>query len=169
MVLNKIKGRGIRVLLTLLLSMHFVHADVGKEEIGELKVDLYLGTNDASVDAGVRAKPAKPSDLKLLTKSKSFVFKHYFLLGSDKSALLRSYENWATPLKPSEAILVSFEPVGKAQGTKIKLDIDLWQSKKKIMKSATTTLVVGKPLYIKGPQWRGGYLIIAMELTSLKP
>ena len=63
---------------------------------------------------------------------------------------------------------MSFEPVGKAQGKVIKLDLDLWQLKKKIMKSATTTLQVGKPLYIRGPQWRGGYLIIVVELISLK-
>ena len=143
-------------------------ADAGKEEIGKLKVSLYLGSNDAKVDAGARAKKIQSGDLKQLTKSPSFTFGHYFLLGQDEQSLLRSYENWASPLRPSEAILMSFEPVGKAEGRSIKLDLDLWQSKRKIMKSATTTLNIGKPLYIRGPQWRGGYLIIAVELTSLK-
>jgi hypothetical protein len=154
--------------LVMVLWGDVARADAGKEEIGQLKVSLYLGSNDADVDAGKQAKKVDVKTLKHLSSSEAFKFENYFFLGADQQAVLRSYENWASPLKPSETILMSFEPVGKAQGKVIKLDLDLWQLKKKIMKSATTTLQVGKPLYIRGPQWRGGYLIIVVELISLK-
>ena len=160
--------RHFLIFLISLFGCQFLLADTGKEKIGKLKVSLYLASNDGDVDAGPKAKKVDASELKHLSKAKSFTFKHYFLLGEDEESLLRSYENWAAPLKPSEAILMSFEPVGKAVNNVIRLDLDLWQSKKKIMKSAATALTVGKPLYIRGPQWRGGYLIIAVELTSLK-
>ena len=39
---------------------------------------------------------------------------------------------------------MSFEPVGKANGSKITLDLDLWQSKRKIMKGATTLRIANR-------------------------
>jgi hypothetical protein len=44
------------------------------------------------------------------------------------------------------------------------LDVELWLSRKKILK--TDARLEGKrPLYILGPEWRGGRLIIAVALA----
>ncbi len=142
-------------------------ADSGKDEIGDLEVSLFLGA-DNEADAGSKAKPATAAVVKDLQGIEGTKFKNYHLLGADTAALLRSYENWARPLKPSEAIMLSFEPVGKISGKSIKLALELWQSKKKIMKSSSSSLTVGKPLYIKGPAWRGGYLIVRVNLVKLR-
>lgn len=154
--------------LSFLLSL-VGFADPGKEEIGKLKACLYLGTDDSSTTAGDNAKKATTQQVKSLASNKNFKFSHYFLLGEDTASVLRSYENWVTPLKKSEAMMLSFEPVGNAdvKNKKIMLDMDLWQKRKKIMKKAHT-LTVGKPLLIRGPKWRGGYLIVSVELTELK-
>ncbi len=49
-----------------------------------------------------------------LRKEERLRFKHYRLLGQDTQALLRSYESWAQPLKPSDEVLVRFEAKGLA-------------------------------------------------------
>jgi len=156
-------------LFCLIVSSQSLNAqDQGKDKIGSVKVALYVGTNDAKMDAGKNAKKVEGSQLKSLSNSSVSKYSHYYLLGSDTPSLLRSYQNWATPLKPSKALMISFEPVGKAQDNTIKLDLNLWQNNKKVMKCVTTAFSPKKPLYIKGPKWREGTLIIAVELTDLK-
>jgi hypothetical protein len=146
----------------------WAYADSGTDEIGKLKVSLFLGSNDPEVDAGPNATSVAESVASHLRVSESTNFSHYHALGTDLVSIYRTYENWARPLKPSEAIMMSFEPVGKADGKLIKLDLELWQAKQKIMKSPRTALTVDKPLLIKGPQWRGGFLIISVTLKDLK-
>jgi len=166
--INQMKNLIPFVLFIKFLFAGMLLADPGKDDIGKLKVSLYLGSNKMDADAGPRAREASDTIVRSLRKNPKMVFKRYFILGSDTSSVLRSYENWATPMKPSEVIMLSFEPVGKTKDETIKLALDLWQSKRKIMKSVATSLTVGKPLFIRGPQWRGGYLIIGIELQSLK-
>jgi hypothetical protein len=61
-------------------------------------------------------------------------------------------------------VLVRFEAQGKPGDTSQRLDIELWLSRKKILK---TDAVVGpdRPLCILGPQWRGGRLLIMLALA----
>jgi len=141
--------------------------DAGKQPVGKLKVTLYFGTNEGKVNAGAKAKEVSSAVKGRLTAQHTLKFKNYRELGADTQDVLRSYENWAAPLRPSEAILMSFQPRKAAAGRSIQLDLELWQSKRKIMRSSPN-LSVGKPLYILGPSWRGGKLIIAVELLSLK-
>jgi hypothetical protein len=96
-------------------------------------------------------------------------FKHYKLLGRDTKPLLRSYENWGEPLKPSDEVLVRFEAQGHADDQSAVLDLELWLARKKILK-ADARLEGGRPIYLLGPEWRGGRLIIAVELApAAKP
>jgi hypothetical protein len=44
------------------------------------------------------------------------------------------------------------------------LDLELWLSRKKIIK-ADARLEADRPLYLLGPEWRGGRLIIAVALA----
>ena len=38
-------------------------------------------------------------------------YKSYYKLSVDRQPIFRSYENWLSPLKSSEEVLLSFEPL----------------------------------------------------------
>lgn len=150
-----------------LLSMLGVQAnDLGKEVVGRLEVNIYFATNGDAAIAGASAKKlAAPMEAKLRAL-KSPRFASYRFIGNDRQPVFRSYENWLTPIKGSDELLLSFEPRGEVKNGKLMLDLEFWQSKKKIMK-AGPTLSKGKPLYIFGPKWRGGRLIMEIQLVEL--
>jgi len=140
--------------------------DTGTDSVGELKVSLIFGTDGDADQAGKDLKQPSKLQLSALKNLKTIKFAHYRLLGEDQQPILRSYENWANPMKNSKEILLSFQPRGKPIDDHLKIDLEFWQSHKKIMKSGPT-LKKGKPLFIQGPAWRGGKIIIAVELMSL--
>jgi hypothetical protein len=138
--------------------------DPGKETVARVTVSVLLGTNgDASV-AGEHARDVPADTETRLRAEERLRFNHYRLLGDSRRRVYRSYENWAQPLYPSEEVLVRFEAQGKLREKKQRLDIDLWLSRKKILK---TDAVVGIdcPMFILGPEWRGGRLIIMIALA----
>ena len=93
-------------------------------------------------------------------------FKYYRTLGVENPEILRSYESWATPLRPSKEMLISFEPLKREGRGRIQMALAYWQSKRKLFQT-NPTLVKGKSLYLLGPEWRGGRLIIQVELLEL--
>lgn len=133
----------------------------GKKSIGSLKVSLIFGTNGDVDQAGKNLKKINSEQFKEIK------FNDYRLIGEDIQPILKRYVNWASPIKGSKQILVSFQPSDKPAGDTLKMDLELWQTQKKVMKSGAK-LKKGKPLYIQGPAWRGGKLIIAVELLELK-
>jgi hypothetical protein len=50
----------------------------------------------------------------------------------------------------------------------MRLDVELWLSRKKILKT-DAAMEPDKPLLVLGPEWRGGRLIIAVELAPGRP
>ena len=154
------------IVFSLLIPSVASSADFGKEAIGHMQVQVYFATDGEPSVAGKELKKPSPAIEKKLKALRQTSFKHYRMLGMDRQPVFRSYENWLTPLKPSEELLLSFEPRGKAQSGRLMLDLELWQSRKKIMK-AGPTLEKGKPLYIFGPKWRGGRLLLAIELIEI--
>ncbi len=144
-----------------------VGKDPALDSIGQMRVKLIYGTDgDASV-AGEIAKKLSEEDQKALGKIKSIQFKSYRLLGQDESAILRGYENWASPLEPSTEILVSFQPVKRVGKKKLEVLLAYWQGKRKIF-SFDPTMSVGKTLYMVGPKWRNGRLILALTMEKLE-
>lgn len=140
--------------------------DNGKETVGELKATLYIGTDGDVADLGSNLKEVPSIVETKLRNVEKMKFKHYRNLGTDKQPVLRSYENWLRPLNPSKEILLSYESKGVSKKNTLRLDLELWQQSRKLMKT-DPVLQVGKPLLILGPKWRGGQLIIAVELTQL--
>lgn len=140
--------------------------DKGKEVVGKVKSILYIGTDGDPAALGEKVKPVGAATMKRLQQIEKMRFKHYRILGVDTQAVFRSYENWLAPLKPSEEILLSYESRGRSADHGLRLDLELWQHRRKVMKS-DPVLHKGKPLLILGPKWRGGTLIIAVELTEL--
>lgn len=140
--------------------------DPGRTKIGMVTVTVCHATNQSS--SGLKSA-ALPKDMEeRLRGEEKLRFKHYVLLGKDTQPLLRSYESWAQPLKPSDEVLVRFEAQGKPTRKMALLDLELWLTRKKIVKT-DAKLEGHKPLFVLGPEYRGGRLIIAVALASDNP
>lgn len=154
--------------------------DPGKSKIGWVEVAVYHASNTAPKQAPGKDKAKKDSkkdkakkDVKAVPKDviermrgvKELKFKHYTLLGSDTQPLLRSYESWAHPLKPSDEVLVRFEAQGRPTRKTAILDLELWLARRKTVKM-DVRLEGTRPLCVLGPEYRGGRLIIAVALAS---
>lgn len=141
--------------------------DSGKEVIGKLKATLYIGTNGDISKLGNNLTKVDHGTVKRLRQIGKMRFTEYRKLGADVQPIFRTYENWLAPLKPSEEILLSFEAQGRSKAGGIRLDLEFWQLRRKVMKS-NQLILPGQPLFIRGPKWRGGTLIIAVELADAK-
>jgi hypothetical protein len=139
--------------------------DPGKQSIGALEATVLLATDKDPAVAGKSAAPVAAATAKRLRSEKRLSFAHYRLLGKTSAPIYRSYENWAEPLKPSDEVLVRFEAQGRASAEAVRLDIELWLSRKKILKT-DAVLAAGRPIYILGPEWRGGRIIVAIALAQ---
>ena len=147
----------------------FAQDDPGKTPIGSVRVAVYFGTDGDPAAAGGKSKPVGEKVVARLQGEARLRFKSYRLLGQDTQPLLRSYENWAQPLRPSDEVLVRFEARSKPTKKFTPLDLELWLSRKKILKT-DARLEGDRPLFVLGPEWRGGRLIIAVALApKLKP
>ena len=141
--------------------------DPGKESVARLRTVLLFGTNDELAKVVPEAKDAEKGHAKRMQQLKNLNFSSYGLMGADTKPIWRSYTNWASPMKGSDEILLSFEPNSEAEADGVKLDLELWQGKRKVMKT-TQPLKNGKWLYIAGPEWRAGRLIVGIELLPLE-
>jgi hypothetical protein len=148
-------------------NIGFSQEDPGKANIGRVGVTVYHATNGDPKVAGAKTVAVAKEIEKRLRGEARLRFENYRLLGQDVQPLLRSYESWAQPLKPSDEVLVRFEarslPTPQATG----LDLELWLSRKKILKT-DARLEGNRPLFILGPEWRGGRLIIGVALAPEK-
>jgi hypothetical protein len=138
--------------------------DPGKAKIGRVCVTVYHATDGDPKAAGPKAVPVSTETSGRLRKEERLRFKSYRLLGQDIQPLLRSYESWAQPLKPSDEIMVKFEAQGRPTKQSAILDLELWLGRKKTIKT-DARLEGDKPLFVLGPEWRGGHLIIAVALA----
>lgn len=141
--------------------------DSGRSEVGKVSVTVYHATNGDPQAAGPKALSVAEEVARRLRLDPRLRFKNYRLLGADTQPLLRSYESWAEPLKPSDEVLVRFEAQGRPTKDSAVLDLELWLARKKILKT-DARLAGDKPLFVLGPEWRGGRLIIAVALASGK-
>lgn len=146
-------------------SCAFGQDDPGRSQIGKVEVTVYFATNGDPKAAGEKAQEISEDIKKRLSSEARLKFSHYRAMGADTQPIFRSYENWAQPLKPSDEILVRFETRRQPVDRSMSLDVELWLARKKIFKT-DLTLTPGHPLYVLGPEWRGGNLIIAVALAQ---
>lgn len=143
--------------------------DPGKAIIGQVSFTVYYATNGDTKLSGTKSSEVAKETENLLRGEERLRFKNYRVLGQEVQPLLRSYENWAQPLRPSDEVLVRFEAQSVPTKESAKLDLELWLSRKKILKT-DVRLEGRRPLFILGPEWRGGRLIIGVALApSAKP
>ena len=152
------------LLLSMLLSLSVMAADPGRDEIAKVKVLVYHATDGDPGVAGDKAVEVSEETVKWLASKESLKFEHYRLLGSDEKPLFRSYENWAQPIGGSDEILCRFEVARRLSKESVRIDLELWLSRRKILKSGVA-LTVGKPVVVLGPEWRGGRMIVSVELA----
>ena len=144
-------------------GMAAAQEDPGKAKIGRVCVTVYHASDgESKVKDGKSGVSRETADR--LRKEKRLRYDNYRLLGQDIQPLLRSYENWAQPLKPSDEVLVRFEAKGRPTKKGVVLDLELWLSRKKIVKT-DVSLEGDRPLFVRGPEWRDGRLIIAVALA----
>lgn len=139
--------------------------DPGREVVGALDFRVYFGTDGDPAAAGERAVELGEDALRRLASCEALEFLHYRELGHDRKPVFRSYENWAEPVPGSEEILCRFEVQERLSEDRLRLDLELWLSHRKVLKAAAV-LAVGKPLMVLGPEWRDGRLIFAVELAT---
>lgn len=144
-----------------------VQLDPGKEVLGSVKVTVYQGTNGDPALAGSRAKEVSAEVAQRLGKEQKLKFTKYLELAKDTRALYRSYDNWSQPFEPSDEIMLRFEAQSTLHDGTMRLDLELWLSRKKILKT-DAALTHGKPLLVLGPEWKGGRLILEVELSPEK-
>lgn len=149
----------------LLAGWAIAQEDPGRAQIARVNVKVYHATDGDPKTSGAKAKAVPEETAERLRKEVKLRFKNYRLLGQDTQPLLRSYESWAQPLKPSEEVMVRFEAQGRPSKDHAILDLELWLSRKKTVK-ADARLEGDKPLIMLGPEWRGGRLIIAVALAA---
>ncbi|MEO5713116.1 MAG: hypothetical protein ABIT37_06475 [Luteolibacter sp.] len=154
------------VALFLLVAARPVTAqdDPGKANMGRVSVTVYYATNGDPKAAGNKTAAVSKATEKRLRSEERLNFKNYRALGQDVQPLLRSYESWAQPLKPSDEVLVKFEASSVPTDEMMKLDLEVWFSRKKVLKT-DARLEGNRPLFVLGPEWRGGRLIIAVALA----
>lgn len=138
--------------------------DPGNAKIGRVSVVVYHATDGDPGTAGPKAVEVPKDVADRLRREERLRFKSYRLLGTDIQPLLRSYESWAQPLKPSNEVMVRFEAQGHPTSKTAILDLELWLARKKIVKT-DARLEGNRPLFVLGPEWRGGRLIIAVALA----
>lgn len=137
--------------------------DAGLEPIGRIGVTLVFGTNGDPAAAGQRARPLAGEVAARLQKSAALNFSNYRVLGEEIQPILRGVENWGVPMRPNEEVRVRFDVEGREPGGGMRLDLELWLQKQKVLKSSAS-LEPGRPMYIRGPAWRGGQMILIIEL-----
>lgn len=137
--------------------------DPGRAAIANVRVCVLYATNGSPKAAKVKGEAVSQELKDRLRKEHHLEFVNYRLLGSDYQPLMRSYESWAEPLKPSDEIMVRFAALGKPSKTSAILDFELWMGKRKIIKT-DARLEEDKPLIVLGPEWRGGRLVILVRL-----
>lgn len=146
----------------------FAQKDPGKDTIGVVTVTVYYGTNGDPAAAGSRARPVSSAVSERMASEEKLKFTTYRELGSEAKPLFRTYENWAKPLAPSDEVLLRFEAQSKLSKEVMRLDVELWLSRKKILKT-DAPMQPDKPLLVLGPEWRGGRLIISVALQPGRP
>ena len=70
-------------------------------------------------------------------------------------------------MKPSDEIMVRFEAQSAPDADSATLDLELWLGRKKIVKT-DVRLTANKPLWVRGPTWRQGHLIIAVSMIPVE-
>ena len=142
--------------------------DPGKEVIGQVRTEVLFGTNGSVSSLGEHVVAISASEITWLQKvAKLESYRKFVKLGSVEQNILKGYKSWAQPIRNSDALMVTFQPQASIkESSKLRLDVEYWQKSKMALRW-DRVFEVGKRVYLVGPKWRDGNLIITVELVSL--
>ena len=118
----------------------------------------YAGKDDATkgdVPAGRAAELVER-----MKKVEGLEFPSYRLIGAVTEDVLKEYESWVLP---SEVFLIKLDSLGRDDDGTLRATLNVWQRKSVLLK-ASLKLRKGRPIFIRGPQWGEGYIVIALLL-----
>lgn len=141
-----------------------VLADRAKDTIGEVTVTLIHATDQVNDTSLAKFKELDDATQQRIVKDPRLKFAKYRVLGVDTKPLYRAVENWAQPMSCTDDILVRFEAQARPSKELTRLDLELWVSHKKILKTGAA-LTEKSPMYVLGPEWRQGRMILIISLT----
>ena len=123
---------------------------------------LFFASNDATAPAQEEKIAVEAALLKDTTTrlGKTFKFEHFHLIGRHTQKVFKEYESWVVP---SKDLCLKMDSRGPAEGGGLKLHLQLWQDKKVLVKS-DTILRQNRPVFLGGPNWRGGRLIFVVVM-----
>jgi hypothetical protein len=123
---------------------------------------LFFASNDAAAPAQEEKVVVDAALLKNTTTrlGKTFKYGHFHLIGRHTQKIFKEYESWVVP---SKDLCLKMDSRGPADGGGVKLHLQLWQDKKVLVKS-DTILRKDRPVFLGGPNWRGGRLIFVVLL-----
>jgi hypothetical protein len=154
----------IKVCLLAFTCLLPVRAERGRDIIGEVTVTLIHACDQEKVEGLAKFKFLDDATKQRLIKDPRLKFAHYRVLGEDRKPLYRSYENWAKPMANTDDIMVRFEAQARPSKELTRLDMELWVSHKKILKTGAA-LTQDSPMYVLGPEWRQGRMIVIISLS----
>lgn len=135
--------------------------DPGKEVVGTVAVTVIHAT-DKEVSGGRKLDGELEKRLRADQKLR---FKHFYQLGTEQRPLFRSYENWSQPLQSSDDVLLRFDLQGQPSADQLRIDLEFWLARKKMLKT-DVEVTRERPLFVLGPEWRGGRILIAVALAK---
>lgn len=91
---------------------------------------------------------------------KAFPEKNFHLLGEHMQEIFSEYESWVVPSKDLFLKIDSKGPTENNDG--VNLHLQLWQEKNVLLK--TDVILRKEPIFIAGPRWGKGQLIMVIEL-----
>lgn len=108
--------------------------------------------------------PADPGSAALIEQlGKAFPsLRHFQLVGENSGSVYKEYECWIVPTKQLFLKLDSLGPNPEKDG--VHLHLQLWQEEHVILKS--DAILRRQPVFIAGPQWGDGRLIMVLKLAS---
>lgn len=140
-----------------------VSAERARDEIGSLSVQVIYASNSPIKSSLGKFTKLSSDFCDRLIKDPKLRFTHYALVGEDSKPLFRSVENWCQPIATSNEILVRFEPQARPSKELTRLDVEVWLSDRKALK-AGVALSAASPLFIVGPEWKQGTMLLAIML-----
>lgn len=87
-------------------------------------------------------------------------FPTYRLIGAVSEDVLKEYESWVLP---SEVFFIKLDSLGRDQEGALNATLNIWQQKNVLLK-ASMKLRKGRPMFVRGPKWGEGYIVIALLL-----
>ena len=123
---------------------------------------LFFAVNDA---ASPPQEEKVAADALVLTSLESrlgkvFPYSNYHLIGRHSQKVFKEYESWVVP---SKDLCLKIDSRGPAGGGGVNVHLQLWQDTKVLVKS-DAVLLQDKPIFLGGPDWRGGRLIFVVRL-----